>query len=110
MSCEVLSIKLCQLDDRLTRLHSRIHISETANQNQLQQEICAMKQECVDSETALQESLRHSKSGLVCVLGQGYRQIEQILQNTKNSCKYRYRITSIQKLPQRKKYCWQSMR
>ena len=42
-----------------------------------------MKQECVDSETALQESLRHSKSGLVCVLGQGYRQIEQILQNTK---------------------------
>ena len=41
MAHEILSVKLCQLDERMERLHSRIHISETASRNRLQQEIDA---------------------------------------------------------------------
>lgn len=36
MAHEILSVKLCQLDERMERLHSRIHISETASRNRLQ--------------------------------------------------------------------------
>ena len=83
MSHEILSIKLRQLDDRVSRLHSRIHLSETASHIQLQQEIDAMKRECAESETVLLENLRHSRSRLVAILSQGYSQMEQIVQEMK---------------------------
>ena len=30
MPHEILSVKLCELDEQIARLHSRIHLSETA--------------------------------------------------------------------------------
>ena len=56
MSHEILSVKLCQLDDKISRLHSRIHMSETAGHAELRREIAAMKQEYAESETVLRES------------------------------------------------------
>lgn len=56
MAHEILSVKLCQLDERMERLHSRIHISETASRNRLQQEIDALTQECDQAEATLRES------------------------------------------------------
>lgn len=82
MSHEILSVKLCQLDDKISRLHSRIHMSETAGHAELRREIAAMKQEYAESETVLREKLRHSKSEMVSILDQGYRQMEQIVRNT----------------------------
>ena len=78
----MLSDKLCQLDDKISRLHSRIHMSETAGHAELRREIAAMKQEYAESETVLREKLRHSKSEMVSILDQGYRQMEQIVRNT----------------------------
>ena len=82
MSHEILSMKLCQLDERLTKLHNRVHISQTADLNQLQQQIEAMQREYAAYEATLRENLWRSKAGLVSVLNRGYRQIEQIIQDT----------------------------
>ena len=82
MSHEILSMKLCQLDERLTKLHNRVHISQTADHNQLQQHIEAMQREYAAYEATLRENLWRSKAGLVSVLNRGYRQIEQIIQDT----------------------------
>ena len=84
MAHEILSVKLCQLDDRVGRLHSRIHLSETADHNQLRQEIEVMERECIESESALKENLRRSKSSLISGLAQDYEQIERIVQRAKS--------------------------
>ena len=77
MAHEILSVKLCQLDERVGRLHSRIHLSETASPSRLEQEISLLEQECMDEEAALRDSLRRSKSDLIAVLAQGCAQVEQ---------------------------------
>ncbi len=82
MAQEILFVKLCQLDDRVRRLHSRIHMSETAGHSQLRQEIGLLQKECAETEHALSQTLRGSKSELVSVMAQGYEQMEQIIQNT----------------------------
>ena len=84
MAHEILSVKLCQLDERMERLHSRIHISETACQSRLQQEIDALAGECDQAEATLRESLARSKSGVASVLSQGYDQVGQIIRSTKD--------------------------
>ena len=84
MAHEILSVKLCQLDERMERLHSRIHISETASRNRLQQEIDALTQECDQAEATLRESLARSKSGVASLLAQGYDQVGRIIRSTKD--------------------------
>lgn len=84
MAHEILSVKLCQLDERMERLHSRIHISETACQSRLQQEIDALTEECDQAEATLRESLARSKSGVASLLAQGYDQVGRIIRSTKD--------------------------
>lgn len=78
MAHEILSVKLCQLDERMERLHSRIHISETASRNRLQQEIEALTEECDQAEATLRESLARSKSGVASLIALGYDQVGRI--------------------------------
>lgn len=87
MAHEILSIKLCQLSDRVGRLRSRIHMSETASHSQLRQEIGFLERECAEAEMTLRENLRGSKSNLVSVVAQSYEQMERIIQNTKDQMK-----------------------
>lgn len=87
MAHEILSIKLSQLDDKLGKLHSRIHLSEMATHDQLRQEIALMEHECIASESAFKENLRHSKSSLVSVLARNFEQVEQIIQNARDCLK-----------------------
>lgn len=82
MAHEILSVKLWELDDSLGRLHSRIHLSQAADQEVLRQEIGQLKRECTEAEMVLRDSLRRSKSELVSVLEQGYGQVEQIVRRT----------------------------
>lgn len=84
MAHEILSIKLCQLEERVDRLHSRIRLSETADRPRLRREMERLEQECLTSEAALREQLQHSRSALVSVLGQGYGQMEQIIQASRD--------------------------
>lgn len=84
MAHEILSVKLCQLDDRIGKLHSRIHMSEIAGHSQLRKEIEVMEQECMESESALRENLRRSKSSIASALAQDYERIERIIQSAKD--------------------------
>lgn len=83
MTHDLLSIKLCQLDDQIGKLHSRIYMSETAGTLKLRDEIDRLARECAESQFALRESLQRSKCDLAPALSCGYDQIEQVIQNTK---------------------------
>ena len=39
MAHEIMSVKLCELDDRVARLHSRLRLTETADAGTLDREI-----------------------------------------------------------------------
>lgn len=83
MAHEILSVKLCQLDDRVERLHSRIHLSETADPRQLRQEILALERSSAEDQAVLRDKLQRSKLPMVSVLAQGYSRMEQIVQEVK---------------------------
>lgn len=80
MAHEILSVKLSQLDDRLGRMHTRVHISETASHERLRQEIASLEQECAETDETLNKSLCHSQSPIAPVLWQHYGQIQQAIQ------------------------------
>ena len=83
MPHEILSIKLCELDEAIGRMHSRIHLSETEKHSQLQQEIQALCQECAQAEMVMREKLQFSRAGVVAPLEKAYTQIEQIIRSVK---------------------------
>ena len=82
MAHEILSVKLCQLDDCMEKLHSRIRMSETEDCIRLQRELTILEQECSETEYALREKLQRSKSALTAVLSQSCRQLEEIIRQT----------------------------
>ena len=58
MAHEILSVKLCELDDHIGRLHGRVHLSESARHSQLKQEIETLRQDCAAAELALEQKLQ----------------------------------------------------
>lgn len=84
MAHEILSIKLCELEDQLSRLSSRIHLSETGSHPQLHQEIQALRRECEETELTLQARLQHSRAEVVSVLAESYREVEQSIQKARD--------------------------
>ena len=83
MACEILAVKLCELEDQLSRLSSRIHLSETADHVQLQQEIKALSRECAETELTLRRKLQLSRAEFVSTLAETYGEIEQSIQRAK---------------------------
>ena len=76
MAHEILAVKLCELDERLARLHGRIHMTESAGRERLRGEISALSDECDAGELALGERLRNSKAGCLAPLAEVYGRIE----------------------------------
>lgn len=85
MAHEILSIKLCELEDQAARMISRIRLSETIDHAQLRQEIKALKQECAENELTLQKRLQLSRAGMVSTIARIYVEIEQALQRGKDA-------------------------
>ena len=83
MAHEILSVKLCELEDQFSRLSSRVHLSETAGHEQLQQEMMALSKECAETKLTLQKKLQMSKAEMVAVLASTYKEIEQALQTSR---------------------------
>lgn len=83
MAHEILSAKLCQLEQSVGKLHSRIHLSQATDHAHLQQEIAALERECAAAESTLWENLRRSRSGLVEILARGYGQVESDIAQSK---------------------------
>jgi hypothetical protein len=76
---EILSVKLCELDEKLGAVHSRIHFSETAGRSRLKQEIEALERECGEEELALSKKLKFSKAYAASSLSGPYEEIERII-------------------------------
>ena len=85
MAHEIISVKLCELEDQLARLSSRIHLSETAGRPQLQQEIQALRRECAETELTLRTRLTHSRAEVASVLAGSYGEVEQSLKQARTT-------------------------
>lgn len=84
MAHEILSVKLCELDTAVARLHSRIQLSEAAPPGQLRQEIELLQQECAASAMAMGQNLACSRAPLARALAQTYGEMEQSLGNARD--------------------------
>lgn len=84
MAQEILSAKLDELDRKLSRLHSRIQMGESANPDEIQAELAALREECGEEERSLCDKLRFSRAGMVAGLSQAYGEIRQIIQNARD--------------------------
>lgn len=83
MSQEILTVKLGELDERIGKMHSRIHLSESASRRQLKCEIEALRKECAQTEKKLGEELRFSKTETTAILSETYDETERIIEKTK---------------------------
>lgn len=82
MAHEILTVKLCELEEQFARLSNRIHRSEQADRDALRQEILALSKECAETERTLREKLQLSRAEVVAVLATSYEEIEEIIQQT----------------------------
>lgn len=62
MAHEILSAKLNELDGKIGRLHSRIHISKSEDPSQLAQAILELHKECKEEIFMLQNQLQYSNT------------------------------------------------
>lgn len=73
MAHEILAVKLCELEEQLSRLSGRIQLTETARKDQIQQEMEALARECAETELALQKKLQRSRAEMVATLSDGMK-------------------------------------
>lgn len=85
MAHEILGIKLRELDNRISRLNSRIRLSETASNPKLREEIQSLKQDCRETKLSLKQKLRHSKAEDVALLRNAFEDVERIIKNTEDA-------------------------
>lgn len=83
MSHEILTVKLCELDQKIGRLHSRIHLSESARHDQVKKELEDIRRECEEAEIILRKNLRFSKTKTISVLSDAYGEVERIIEKAK---------------------------
>ena len=68
MAKNILSLKLCQLDDCFEKLHRRIDLSQAEDPSKLELEIAALERECVCAEAALMDKLLRTQSHILSLL------------------------------------------
>lgn len=83
MSQEILAVKLSELDERIGKMHSRIHLNEFAGHGQLKCEMEALRKECAQTEKKLGEELRFSKTETTSILSEAYNEAERIIEKAK---------------------------
>lgn len=84
MAHEIFSVKLCELDEQIRRLHSRIHSSEFIRHSQLTEEIGALRKECAQAESMLRRELEFSQSEVVSRLSEAYGEIERTIRKMRD--------------------------
>ena len=82
MAHVILGVKLCELEERFSRLSSRIQLSETAGRERLRQEIAALAGDCAETELTLKK-LRLSRAELVSILLDAYAEVENCIKRAK---------------------------
>lgn len=85
MSYEILSIKLYELDKKISQMHSRIRLSESEGHDWVKKEVKILRKECIENEAVLYDRLKYSKADVVSGLADAYVEIEQIIKRAKES-------------------------
>ena len=89
MANEILAVKLCELDEKLGRLHGRIILSQSFDRKNLKHEIERLENEFEEAEIALRQKLKFSKNGCVAALSKAYQDMESIASCTREELKLR---------------------
>ncbi len=82
MAHEILSAKLCELDRKTGRLHSRIQLSETGSWEEIQREVASMRRECEEERISLQNRMRFSRFRPAARIAGAFDEIVEILERT----------------------------
>ena len=83
MAHEILSVKLYELDKAMSRVHSRIQMSECATHEQIKAQIEELRKECIENGLTLRNKLKLSKAGSVAKLSEAYGEIEHAVEKVK---------------------------
>ena len=78
MAHEILSVKLCELDKRISRLKGNIQLSEMEDPDSLEEEIRRLEMETFVSRTALQDNIKRSRSSTMKAVSSAYEEISKI--------------------------------
>ena len=87
MAYGILSAKLCELEDQIARMQSRIQISESSSIQRIYSEIEALEKECEESRLALEGRLDHSRAEIVKKLADVYKEVEQTIRQAGDAIK-----------------------
>lgn len=79
MAHQIMTVKLCELERRITKMYSRIQLSESSSVQRIRGETEALQKEYVENEWALRNQLRHSKPEIAGILSEAYSEIEPII-------------------------------
>ena len=83
MAYEIFAVKLHELDEKIRKMHSRIHLCESVQYKKLTDEIKALRQECEETERMLSRELKFSCAKPVAKIFEAYTDIWNIIKKTK---------------------------
>ncbi len=84
MAHELLSVKLCELDEKLGRLHSRIQFSQTSDRDSLAKETQLVRRECEEEQQSLSRKLKFSRSEMAGRISRLYEKVEETVRGARN--------------------------
>ena len=76
MAHEIMSVKLCELDERIARLHSRVRLTETTDTAALRREVKALERQCAETALTLHQKLSYTRSAIAGELCETYETAE----------------------------------
>lgn len=88
MAHEILTLKLCELEDQFSRLKSRIDSSQADGHAQIQQKIKTLEEEYTQTASDLQKNLQRSRAPIASVLASAYTEVEQAIQRADSTLQH----------------------
>lgn len=83
MACEILSIKLDELDNEFEKMRRRIQLGEEACHSRIREELVNVRRECVQNELDLRSRLSSSRAETVSRISKVYGRVAQVIQDAK---------------------------
>lgn len=80
MAHEMLSVKLYEMEQKISQMHSRIWLSEMSDHEQIKSEIEALEKECKENEFAIRKKIQFSKAKSVSRIWEAYGKVEEVIQ------------------------------
>lgn len=105
MSHEIMSVKLCELDERIARLHSRVRLTEATDTAALRREVKALERQCAETALTLRQKLSYTRSAIAGELCETYETAENRMDGM------RQRLAGLiarSEARRRRRRCWRS--